>query len=224
MVYHERMRSVPILEDSYYHVYNRGDKKQVLFLCKADYVRFLYLLLYFQSPVVISQTNRAVSHFLKHDFFKVQPADLKEILDTRTVEVLNFCKMPNHFHITIHNLTQNGISKYMHRVSNAYAKYFNTKYEKTGHVFQGAYKAKIIDTDEQLMYLSAYIHRNPSEISLWKHDSIKYPWSSYRDYDNNRWGKLLDPSMIMNTYRSFSEYDKYVCASGAKDLNVLHSV
>jgi hypothetical protein len=105
----------------------------------------------------------------------------------------------------------------MHGVSSAYATYFNKRYDKSGHVFQGAYKAKIILSDKQLAYLSAYIHRNPHELDMWKGRSHKYPWSSYQDYDRNRWGSLLDRTTITDTFKSFQDYQEYVETSGAKE-------
>lgn len=211
------MRELPILSDNYYHVYNRGSLKQVLFYDEADYARFLFLLMYLQSPVVLTQTNRYIRNYLDKRTFEVKENDLNEIIKDRYVEVINFCIMPNHFHLTVKALADDGLSKYMHRVGNAYAKYFNKKYDKSGHVFQGNYKLKFIASDNQLAYLSAYIHRNPHELKKWKGDCYFYPWSSYQDYRLNRWGSLLTSSEIVNSFGSYEEYQNYVEASGAKE-------
>jgi putative transposase len=210
------MRSIPIFNDTFYHVYNRGDQKQMLFLEKSDYVRFLFLLLHLQSPELVTRTERRVGDFLKRGTFKIPEKEIEEIVASRYVDIINFCVMPNHFHMTVHTKTDTGLSRYMHRISNAYAKYFNTKYERTGHVFQGTYKAKIIDTDQQLNYLSAYIHNNPHELSHWKNRAHTYPWSSFQDYQSNRWGQLLQPQIILDNVKSFTEYNDFVKESGAK--------
>jgi putative transposase len=211
------MRTMPVLSGAYYHVYNRGSLKQILFYDEADYARFLFLLIYFQSPVSLTQTNRYVRSYLERRTFDVKEKYIQDIIEQRFVEVLNFCIMPNHFHLTVKSLTDDGLSKYMHRVSSAYATYFNKRHNKSGHVLQGAYKAKIILSDEQLMYLSAYIHRNSHELDMWKGRSNKYPWSSYQDYDHNRWGSLLETSTVNNTFKSFQDYREYVETSGAKE-------
>lgn len=211
------MRLVPIIEDHYYHVYNRGSLKQTLFHDKADYTRFLFLLLHLQSPVSLSQTNRFVKNFLGKDNFFVKDADLENILNDRFVDLINFCIMPNHFHVTIRTRSDDGLAKYMHKLGSAYSKYFNTRYDKSGHVFQGTYKAKAITTDQQLAYLSAYIHHNPHELSEWKDNSVAYPWSSYQDYRNNRWGDLLVGDVVSSTFKSFKEYSEFVESSGAKE-------
>ncbi len=211
------MRELPLLSDSYYHIYNRGSLKQVLFHDKADYSRFLFLIVYLQSPLVLSQTNRYIRNYLDKGMFEVKEKDITSICEDRFVEVVNFCIMPNHFHLTIKAVTEAGISKYMHRVGNAYAKYFNKKYDKSGHVFQGAFKAKFIASDRQLAYLSAYIHRNPHELYEWKDKANYYPWSSYQDYKINRWGNLLASAEIVNSFSSYDEYQNYVESSGAKE-------
>src|SRR3989344_9566821 len=89
--------------------------------------------------------------------------------------------MPNHFHLIVRGLEIGGIARYMQRVLCAYTKYFNTKYEKTGHLSQGPYKAVHIEDDRQLLYLSSYIHKNPKELNGWKNREQFYPWSSYRN-------------------------------------------
>jgi REP element-mobilizing transposase RayT len=171
------MRALPILSDSYYHIYNRGSLKQILFYNQADYARFLFLIMYFQSPVILTQTNRYVRNYLETGAYGVKEKCVQDICEDRFVEVLNFCIMPNHFHLSVRSVTDDGISKYMHRVSSAYAAFFNKKYGRSGHVFQGAYKAKFISSDQQLTYLSAYIHHNPHELTEWKNKSHEYPWS-----------------------------------------------
>ena len=212
------MRTVPILADMYYHVYNRGNQKQTLFLDRADYVRFLYLLLYFQSNHVIPQTHRQVAHFVREGSFCVKESVYQDIVKERHVSLVNFCIMPNHYHLTLHALNDTGLSQYMHRVGNAYAKYFNTKYEKTGHVFQGSYKLKIIESDEQLLYTSAYIHKNPHELQQWKGRYESYEWSSCIDYvGENRWGALLHTDPIDSTFENKAEYRAFIKSSSAKE-------
>ncbi len=211
------MRDVPILSDNYYHIYNRGNLKQTLFHEKSDYIRFLFLLIYLQSPVILAHTTRYISNYLNNGTFGVKEKDVGDICKGKFVEIINFCIMPNHFHVTLRAVTEDGVSRYMHKVSNAYAKYFNAKYQKTGHVFQGAYKAKFVASDNQLTYLSAYIHRNPHEMKEWEGRCAEYPWSSYQDYKFNRWGDLLAAKMIVSTFNSYKEYESYVETSGAKE-------
>lgn len=133
------------------------------------------------------------------------------------VELVAFCIMPNHFHLIVKELEEGGIATYMQRVLTAYSKYYNTKYEKSGHVFQGPYGAVHIEDDRQLLHLSAYIHRNPREISKWFNKEDQYPWSSYRDFiGDNRWGNLLLPDIVLGQFKDKKHYHKFVKTSPAK--------
>ena len=103
--------------------------------------------------------------------------------------------MPNHFHILVKEIVENGLSKYMEKLTTGYSMYFNKKYERVGPLFQGRFKGEHVDNDEYLKYLYAYIHLNPMKIiePNWKEIGIKdkkralkyisqYYYSSYGDY------------------------------------------
>jgi len=210
------IRNDILAEDEHYHILGRGNQKQVLYKNQSDYIRFMFLLLYFQSPESFTQIGRHVSFFKKKQDYKVSEEKKKLILSNRFVELVNFCIMPNHYHLTIYNKTDKGVSKYMQKVLNAYAKYFNTKYKQVGHVFQGPYKAVHIGDDTQLQYLSTYIHKNPKEIK--GVDYKKYNWSSYQDYvSENRWGSLLKHEIITESFDSKDDYKSFVKDSLAKE-------
>ncbi|MEK7175563.1 MAG: transposase [Patescibacteria group bacterium] len=212
------MRKVSPAPGEYYHIYNRGTNKQVIFLDERDWARFMFLIIYLQSPVVsFNNAGRHVSSYIKNSTFNVTQKDIEEIVKTRSVELINFALMPNHFHLMVHELKENGISNYMHRVSTAYTNYFNIKYERSGHLTQGPYKAVCVSGNDQLLYLSAYIHRNPREIKMWTNKEHEYPWSSYQDcVGKNRWGDLLKPEIILEQFSSKEDYHKFVKTNPAK--------
>jgi putative transposase len=206
------MRSIDIAPDEIYHIYNRGNQKQKLFYSDRDFIRMLFLILLFQSPKKFRNISRRVDYFNDEKDFKVE---YEEVIQGRFVELINFCIMPNHFHLTVKNLTDDGIPKYLHRIQNAYGRFFNAKRDKTGHVFQGTYKAKHISSDRQLQYVSAYIHKNPLEIS--DETSYKsYRWSSYQDYVyRNRWDELLKTGIILDGFQN-NTYKNFITSSPAK--------
>lgn len=213
------MRNIPIIAGNYYHIFNRGNNKQFIFKESNDFIRFLFLILYFQSSVSISHISRLVSTYHNNNIFNVDDEVMKNIIDNRYIELVGFVLMPNHFHLIVLESKEGGISKYMQRVLNSYTKYFNTKYEQTGHLFQGPYKAVHIGDDNQLSYLSAYQHRNPRELKKWKNREVEYPWSSYQDYaKENRWGKLLLSNIITDKFDSGEEYREFVQNCGAKEF------
>lgn len=211
------MRLHKIAPGEYYHIYNRGVSKQTIFHDTNDYVRFLFIILYFQSPIKFPQIGRFVKQFVKSSAF--DSGDKEEIIKKRTVELVCFCIMPNHFHLFIKEIEEGGIASYMQRVLTAYSKYYNTKYTKSGHVFQGPYRAVHVKDDRQSLHLSAYIHRNPREILKWFKKEDEYPWSSYQDFiNNNRWGNLLVQDIILGQFKNKEEYQHFVKTSPAKVL------
>lgn len=215
------MRTVTIAPGEYYHVFNRGNNKQLIFLDTRDWARFLFLILYLQSPIVFPNVSRQISHFVQNRALNIDidSDDMENVAKERYVELINFTLMPNHFHLTVHELKNTGIANYMQRVLCAYTKYFNTKYERSGHLFQGPYKAVHIENNKQLLYLSTYIHKNPRELFEWKNKERLYPWSSHQDYvGKNRWDKLLVQNIILDQFPHKEEYGHFVKSSPAKEF------
>jgi putative transposase len=117
--------------------------------------------------------------------------------------------MPNHIHLLVRQLKDGGITQFMRKFGTGYATYFNKKYNRKGHLFQGRFRAVHIKDNEQLKTVFVYIHANP--ISLiepkWKEKGIKnsqkvikflenYKWSSYSDY----LGKKNFPSLTQRNF------------------------
>lgn len=110
------------------------------------------------------------------------------------VEVLTFCFMPNHIHLLLKQIKDNGITQFMRKFGAGYAAYFNKKYKRKGHLFQGRFRAVHIKTDEQLQTVFVYIHSNA--ISLiepkWKENGIKDPEEVINFLENYKWSSYLD--------------------------------
>jgi putative transposase len=135
------------------------------------------------------------------------------------VDVGAYSLMPNHFHFLLHERKEGGISEFMRKLCTAYVMYFNKKHERSGHLFEGRYRAKHADNDEYLKYLFAYIHLNPIDLidSGWKERRItdrakaekylmEYPYSSYIDHaaEEDAAAERLEKN-ILNT-KAFPEY------------------
>lgn len=204
------------LNFGFYHVYNRGVRKNLLFHNVKDYSRFILLVLIFQYNINISNINRLNEKFSKNLNIEDLNIDIsdKEVL----VEVISFCIMPNHFHLILNQFSEGGVAKYMQKVLTAYTMYYNKKYKMTGHAFQGKYKSVFIEDDEQLIYLSIYVHKNPIDIN---EDIFKYKWSSLQDLLKlNRWGSYLKPNIITDRYGgNLKKYEKEIIESPAKTIN-----
>lgn len=140
---------------------------------------------------------------------------LGEYLEKHEVTTLAYCLMPNHVHLLLRQDGDEPIERFIHRLHTAYTMYFNIKYEKVGAVFQGRFKAKIIDTDEYLLHVSRYIHINPIEL-VYEYAqgpalSVglgSYPWSSYGEYVETRSALICDPTIIRNYFSNSSMYGK----------------
>lgn len=215
------MRKIKIIQGEYYHIYDRGNNKQSIFNDERDWIRLLLLIFCFQSPLTFHNIRRHVNYFVQHRVLNIPEEMMKEIIKNRYVELVSFTLMPNHFHLILRESKQGGISQYMQRVLNAYTKYFNAKYKTSGHLFQGPFQAVHIKDDNQLLYLSAYIHRNIREIKEWTDKEHLFPWSSYQDYiGKNRWGELLKKDIVSEQFPSNEEYRLFVEKSGAKELPI----
>lgn len=127
----------------------------------------------------------------------------------KQIRLFCYCLMPNHFHFIIQQLTERAIVEFMKRLSNAYAGYFNRKYNRKnlGPLFQGRYKAILITNESHFLYLPYYIHfHNPEKLYKNEKDSdlIKkiqnYSWSSYADYLGKRNTKWIYKKGIMEQF------------------------
>lgn len=217
MRYTSPMRTIKFVSGEHYHIYNRGNNKQLIFRDDRDRARFLLLILCLQSDQSFSNISRIVSFFLKNNILNI---DISGIIKKRTIALENFALMPNHFHLLLYQKRTQGISQYMQRVLTAYTKYFNTRYASVGHLFQGPFQAIPVASNEQLLHLSAYIHRNPREINQWRKKEHTFPWSSFQDYvGSNRWGKLLSRDIVLKQFASKRDYFEFVSTSGTKLLN-----
>lgn len=216
------MPRVSLAAGEHYHIFNRGVNKQPIFNTEIDYRRMLFLLLVFQSSHAFPNLNRHIKRAVQRGGLIMPEEFMKKFLATKAVELISFILMPNHFHLFVFEKEEGGISKYLSRVENAYTKYFNIKYSRSGYLLQGPFQSVHMVTNEQALYLSAYIHRNSRELKEWVNQESSYPWSSYQDYlFQNRWGEFLNTDFILTQFASTDEYRNFVETSGAKEINDL---
>jgi putative transposase len=105
------------------------------------------------------------------------------------VELHTYVLMDNHFHLLLMT-SQANLNSFMHRFNTAYIVYYNRRHRRTGHLYQGRYKAIVVDSESYLLELSRYLHLNPvrikkhSQLDVRKKEAIirRYAWSSYRGY------------------------------------------
>ncbi len=168
----------PLLANSqFYHIYNRGVEKRNIFTNKWDYSRFLQTLNYYRKVPLPMK----LSDFRRNKLRKEIVGDQKEM-----VKIYCYCLMPNHFHLLVQQLEDNGISKFLRKITDSYTRFFNTKHKRIGPLFQGSFRAKFIESDEYILQVSKYIHRNPFSLNNWRENIQTYPYSSYNWYLSNQ--------------------------------------
>ena len=196
----------------FYHLYNRGNDRRVIFLDDNDKERFIKLLF------LCNDSDSLVFR----DFSAVKPKKVIHNIGSTYVnqgrepitDIGAYCLMQNHFHILAREKTEDGISRFMQKLSTAYTMYFNKKHGRSGALFEGRFKAKFADKDDYLEYLFSYIHLNPIKLidPEWKERGIgdleaakkflsDYPYSSYLDYI----GRERPEKSILN-YSAFPDY------------------
>jgi putative transposase len=140
-------------------------------------------------------------------------------------ELCAYCLMPNHYHILLRLTSDCDYSKHMQHFGIAYVKAVNTRYERCGHLFQGRFKAKLVDSDEYLLHLSRYIHLNP----LWANlvpKAEEWEFSSYRFYLGEKQFRglkksgnlVVNTSYILSQFASVAEYRSYVESFAAEKM------
>lgn len=194
-------RRIPLVTEEIYHIFNRSIAKEPIFHKSADYQRFLEIIDFyrFNNPSLRFSFYNRLAITQRNDFL----ASLYHSND-KLLKIFSFSLMPNHFHFLAKQIQEDGIKKFVSQIENSYAKYFNTKYQRTGGLFQTMFKAVRIETDEQLMHVIRYIHLNPLTSFLLKtaEENEKYPWSSYTDYLDQRNLRFVDKELFKAYFQS----------------------
>lgn len=160
-----------------------------------------------------------------------------EILETTSnlfgAEVHGYVLMENHFHLILMTPTAN-LQKFMQRFNTSYTVYFNRRHHRTGHLFQGRYKALLIDRDTYLLELSRYLHLNPVRIKKYAHLEVEekrrilqaYPWSSYQGYTRLKdqlpfvtCSTILEMIGGGDDQKARRRYSRFVMSGIVKDMN-----
>jgi REP element-mobilizing transposase RayT len=212
------MRKVKFAYNEYYHLCGRGVGGKNIFIDEADRTRFIFLIMYFQSPTPFSNISFYIRRFLQKGHFGIKEELINKIIKDRQLELISFCLMDNHYHLIVRNIEDSAVSAYMQRVLMAYSKYFNAKYSKKGHLFQGPFIAVHIKNNTQLLHASAYVHKNPKELPNYTDSYFNYPYSSLKDYiESSRWGELLKTSIVLSQFKNSSTYKNFIETSTAKE-------
>lgn len=186
------------VENGYYHLYNRGVEKRIIFLDQQDYSVFLsYLKTYLSSKNQDKLTKQlATTTDLKEKDKILKQLRLNNFHNS--LKLIAYTLMPNHFHLLIRQTDANTINKFMNSLITRYSMYFNKKYKRIGPLFQGTYKAVLVETEEQLLYLTYYIHHQGI---FFKREYLSEPRpSSYSNYLGKISQKWIKPEEILSFF------------------------
>jgi len=197
----------------YFHLYNRGVEKRSIFSSDKDRHRFLQTIRItrlLKSPKLSLYLNQLKSNDEDRD------RDVEKIFGPPYITIIAYCLMPNHYHLQVKEEMQDGVVKFTKRLGDSYTKYFNTKNNRTGRLFESACKTIRIESNEQLLHLSRYIHTNPansSKTNLNPKELREYPFSSLRIYLGKNKEPFCNPDEVMNNFKSSDSYWEFVKAS-----------
>jgi putative transposase len=200
-----------------YHVLNRAAGQIPVFTTPREYRRFLTLLDYYKHEQQISYSR-----------YQRLSQDIKDTIDIhegdKLVEIYSYCIMPNHFHLLLKQLKEFGISKMIRNIEGAFVRYFNLRHDRKGPLFESMFKAIRIESEEQFLHVSRYIHLNPSSSFIVKiEESENYPWSSLPEYIRRRPNNFIDKDLIIKLAGGAEKYKKFVYdhADYQRELDVI---
>lgn len=177
------MKRPPFINNYIYHVYNRGVEKRKIFTETKDYLRFISDLQQFNTK------EPALNHGRNLETPLIEVRLQSEVKRNLLIEILAFSLMPNHFHLMIRQKVEKGITEFMRKIGTGYTNYFNLKNQRVGPLFQGKFKAVLLDKEKHFLHLPHYIHINPLDLMPYKNKNVnklellkKYQWSSLPDY------------------------------------------
>ncbi len=196
-------RKISFAIGEYYHIYNRGTEKRIIFKNKVDYDYFLFLM-------YVCNTTKSI---------EIRNINKKFDRGDTLIDIGAYCLMPNHFHILIREKTEGGISKYMLKLMTAYSMYFNKKYNRTGKLYEGTFKSIYVSNDNYLKYLYSYIHLNPAKLidKNWKESKTnkanilnyisEYLYSSFQEYIASSY-KIINPNSFPEYFPKLKDHKK----------------
>jgi REP element-mobilizing transposase RayT len=169
------MRKQPLLNNEYYHIYNRGVDKRDIFSDKTDIRRFL------ESMKEFNRVEKIVS---LSNLRKSNQIALKALSEESLVSIIAYCLNPNYFHFILKQSVDGGIAKFMQKLQAGYTSYFNIKNSRSGSLFQGTFKSQIISNENYFNKIIGYVNKN-YQIHNIPERKIDLFFAGDHEYENN---------------------------------------
>ncbi|NIM46610.1 MAG: hypothetical protein GTN40_00410, partial [Candidatus Aenigmarchaeota archaeon] len=199
-------RLTPLVSGEIYHAFNQSIDHHPLFVGKRECQRAIDCTKFYQLLVPMKFSSFLVMSKEKRESI-IRQKNIKKLVDLSA-----YCLMPNHFHFLLKQLADNGISKFMSNFQNSFTRYYNTKNERRGSIFVGQFKAVRIETEEQLLHISRYIHLNPYTSFVVKDlKNLKdYKWSSFPEYVTLNGAGVCNKEIILSLFKDGHSYLNFV--------------
>ncbi len=189
------------LENGYYHIYNRGVEKRIIFQDQQDYNVFLSYLKEYLSPKNEKLLHERLS---EPNLNSIERDKILKILSLNNfsseISLLAYCLMPNHFHFFVKQKNASSIDKFMNSLCTRYSMYFNKRYKRVGSLYQGVYKAVLITNESQFLHLSRYIHKQAVAFQGLALEGYRGQPSSYLDYMGSRKTEWVHPEEVLSYF------------------------
>jgi len=149
--------------------------------------------------------------FRKDDNYRFLLKQVKKYTLRDLISVIAYCLMPNHYHFLLRQNSDILISKCIQAIFNSYTKAFNKMFSRSGTLFEGRFKSVLIDTDEYLVHLCRYIHRNPIDtLHPLVNNLTDWKYSNYLEWIGRRNGELVDKKLIRTYFPDEIKYQEFV--------------
>lgn len=196
------LRKIDLVNNEFYHIYNRGVDKRIIFEDKQDFFQFIQMLDYFNQ-------EEAFGSMEKYKY----PKNIKQRgKASLLVEIIAYCLNKNHYHLILKQVVNNGISKLMQKVGTGYVMYFNKKYNRIGSLFSGKFKSKYIDTDSYLNHVGVYVNLNNrvhgKQEQRGKASLLIYV-SSWNEYMNKSKLNLCKKDYLLTNFKNVNNFKEY---------------
>ncbi len=198
------MRKFQFENNKYYHVYNRGVEKRDIFLDDRDFIRFIRSMREFN---VVQPIGSLYEKYLRNSKGFANPLWVSETQNYPLVEFTSYCLNLNHYHLLIKQKVDGGISEFIRRLSIGYTNYFNNKYNRSGVLFQGKFKAIEANSYSHFLKLLIYVNCNYEVHKLGKAED--WIWSSYLDSVGFRNGTLCNLDIIKDEFQGSEEFRNF---------------
>lgn len=192
--------------DEIYHIFNRSVGNEILNRSKYDLNRFIELIDFYRFPQEIRYSYFDNLNIEKRTEYKLSLQKKKPL-----VEIFCYSFMPNHYHFELKQVQDNGIKIFVSNFQNGFAKYYNAKNQRHGSVFTHPFRAKWIETDDEFIHVSRYIHLNPVTSFIVKFEQLHSdPSTSFPYYITEKENNLINTKPILDLIGSREKYADFI--------------